>query len=656
MALTQEELGAIKELRGMGYTNSQIAGFVGAQRTGKTSTVHEQLLGGKTTTPNEPQGKSTLSKVGEFVLPGVQGFGESIGGAIQPFTRSQRGLEQARQTEQDTEGRLVKAFQDARTRGDTESMERLRPQLQNAASSSVADDREINPSLNKSNRQVVGEGLGTAASVIGLGKLPGALGAGTAQTVRQAAIQTGKLGAGFGVVEGTALGMRDNDGIGGIIGKGAFGGIVGGAVGAGLGAATAGMGGALAARQARKLELQRLADNPVSVRMPASEGISASGDLVADRARMARYTTNQVGESVLDKNARTLLRGTETVDEADIVAIKNLVTSPNGKTRAQKMLEHAKNAKGDRSYLSRPSDVVGESVVDYTKALQTANKKAAGQLDDVAIRLKGETFDVATPENSFFDELGRAGVGRSDDGTLLFDGSDFEDIPAVQKLIKNVHARLQKVDDAHDAHRLKRYIDEQVSYGKSAEGISGQAERIIKGLRRQVDTQLDTNYGFYNDVNTEFAQTLNMLDQVYEVMGRKFVPGQEFAELRAGQVARRLLGNSANRSDIMRVLHMMEQEAAKRGATQQDVVLQVVFADILEDVFGTQATTGFSGSTARGVQEGTKKAMGVAGNIATGNFRGAISSGVEAVADRVLGTTEKQLIQALEGLVGGSIR
>jgi len=656
MALTKQELGSIKELRGMGYTNAQIAGFVGAQRTGQTSTIHDQLIGGQTTTPSKADSKSTLSKVGEFVLPGVQGFGESIGGAIQPFTRSQRDLEQARQTEQDTEGRLVKAFQDARMRGDTAGMARLRPQLRSAAENTTASDRDINPALNKSNRQVIGEGVGTAASVIGLGKLPGAVRAGGAQTVKQAAIQTGKLGAGFGAVEGAALGMRDDDGVGGIIGKGALGGLIGGVVGAGVGAGAAGVGGAMSARQARKLELQQLIDSPQQMRMPAAEGISASGDLIADRAQTARFTTNQIGELVPDKNARTLLRGTETVEEADIVAIKNLVQSPEGKTRAQQMLEHAKGAKGDRSYLSRPTDVVGETIVDYTKTLHTANRKAASQLDDVAGRLRGESFEVATPENLFFDELGRAGVARGDDGALLFDGSDFEDIPAVQKLINNVYSRLRKVNDAHDAHRLKRYIDEQVSYGKSAEGISGQAERIIKGLRRQVDTQLDTNYGFYNEVNTEFAQTLNMLDQVYDVMGRKFSPGQEYAELRAGQVARRLLGNSANRSDILRVLNMMEQEAVKRGGLQQDVVLQVVFADILEDVFGTQATTGFSGSTARGVQEGTKKAMGIAGNMATGNFRSALSAGAEAVADRVLGTTEAQLIQALEGLISGTVR
>ena len=162
-------------------------------------------------------------------------------------------------------------------------------------------------------------------------------------------------------------------------------------------------------------------------------------------------------------------------------------------------------------------------------------------------------------------------------------------------------------DDALSGHQFKRYIDNIVDYGKQGEGLTGYAEKIIKGARRGIDQTLDTNFVSYNQANQLYSQSIGVLDDISRLVGKDLVrKGGEFGNVKSGMVMRRLLSNSANRADLLQMLDNMEGLVTSNGyKSQESIINQVVFADMMEDMFGNQARTGLQSQ----VQKGTEKAL-----------------------------------------------
>ena len=67
---------------------------------------------------------------------------------------------------------------------------------------------------------------------------------------------------------------------------------------------------------------------------------------------------------------------------------------------------------------------------------------------------------------------------------------------------------------------MKRFIDEQVTYGKNARGLWGRP-RVLKSLRHNLDGLLDEASQPTNQVNTQYAETRGALDAPQDVAGKK---------------------------------------------------------------------------------------------------------------------------------------
>lgn len=591
-----------------------------------------------------PEKKSIPERIARTFLPkAAEGFAETIGDAVGSVVGVGDEALESQSKLDDISLQLVERIKKGREQGEDTS--RLEQRLSQNLGPGVSLEK-ILPSTEKTTKQVTGEAIGTAAFLASLVNLPGALGSvATGTTVREGVKagvrQGGILGGLFGTVEGASQELRQDENMADVARGALQGGLVGLLAGGAAGGVLAGVASSLTNRIARRQELKQVLQGNQPTLIP-NEGLPASAAVRAT----ARLKLTDTGNVVADKSARTLLRGVSNIDDADIVAIKQM--SPADKQKAQTMLEYAERASENRSFLKRPSDVVGQTIVDDIQVIKNANRKAAQQLDTVAATLDGQPYDAQIIQSSFTDDLYATGVRISEDGKLSFDGSDFEGINSVERLLENVYNRINKLSDAKSAHRLKKYIDNQVSWGKTSEGIPGQAEALLKQVRRLVDTQLDDLYPVYNAANTEYAQTINILDEVSRLMGRRFKLEEGVAALKSGTVARRILSNSATRGDVLQLLNVLEQEAAKRSTRDsQSIVSQVVFADILEDIFGTQATTSLQGQVARATRTG----LGVAQGLARGDIKGAAMAGVEMAADKLMGTTQDDLVQALRSLL-----
>jgi hypothetical protein len=163
--------------------------------------------------PTEKTG--LLRNLGRSLVGGVTGFGQSIAGAIQPFTPSQRKLEESQQGLLDQQTDIIQKIQTAKKQGEdtTGLYKALTTNLNSILESPLAE--EINPALGKTNREIIGEAIETLALTTSGGLLGGRLlltSAGVGGAYGAAGELRGEetpsvAGVGKGLVTGAVLGL-----------------------------------------------------------------------------------------------------------------------------------------------------------------------------------------------------------------------------------------------------------------------------------------------------------------------------------------------------------------------------------------------------------------------------------------------------------------
>ena len=193
---------------------------------------------------------------------------------------------------------------------------------------------------------------------------------------------------------------------------------------------------------------------------------------------------------------------------------------------------------------------------------------------------------------------------------------------------------------------MKRFIDEVVTYGKQGEGLSGKTERILKQLRRDLDSTLDDAFPEYNRVNTTYADTVGSLDALQDVAGKKMDLFGKNADKATGTLLRRLMSNAQSRVNLVDAVDSLESIAKKYGGEfTDDISTQMLFADELDNVFGSVARTSFAGETAKGIRKGAE--------VVTGQ-RTVVGAALEAGAagvEKLRGINEKNAFKSITELL-----
>jgi len=341
-------------------------------------------------------------------------------------------------------------------------------------------------------------------------------------------------------------------------------------------------------------------------------------------------------------------------------------STPKARQKMAAMLDVVEQGKANFRYSAdnRPLDIAGDSVLNRVKVVREANRVAGVKLDSVANALKGQQVDVSPAVNSFLDELDGMGVKfNPKDNTVSFQGSDLEGVPGPQRVIKNVLNRMlnTQVPDAYDAHRLKKFIDEQVTYGKNARGLGGKTERILKTLRHNVDGVLDAQFPEYNAVNSKYSETIGALDALQDVAGSKMDFFGENADKAIGTLTRRLLSNAQSRVPLKDAINQLDTVAQKfvvsdgkdlvpykavlkrSGVTpdmlDDDIMGQVLFTDELDKMFGAASRTSLLGDVEKGV------------GTAMGGKTAIFTSAAKAAAKKLTGVNDKAAIKAMRELL-----
>lgn len=289
-------------------------------------------------------------------------------------------------------------------------------------------------------------------------------------------------------------------------------------------------------------------------------------------------------------------------DESVIAMLKE--GSPSDVAAMQRMVKVREAQKQNALTNARATDIAGDSLAGRVNYVIAANKDAGRRLDDVAKGLKGKDVDVSSAVDEFISDL--EGMGIRLDGNMrpVFDGSDIEGLAGVERVVSNIVQRMKRggKPDAYDAHRLKRFIDEQVTYGKTQEGMSGRVESVLKSLRRNIDTKLDESFLQYNDVNTQYADTIGALDDIQTALGSKIDLDSARSSKAMGTRLRALWSNQQGRIPMEDAIDNIDSVASKYGGSfDTNVRVLSRFAQELDRVFGSEAPTSLKGQVAESV-------------------------------------------------------
>ena len=301
-----------------------------------------------------------------------------------------------------------------------------------------------------------------------------------------------------------------------------------------------------------------------------------------------------------------------------VQSVKNF--DPKTAEVAARMLRVAQMGTKDDTFKAnnRPLAEMGDEFAKQVWQVKRAKKQAGEAINEAAKSLKNERVDVAPAVDRFLasvsDDLGVQITPAKNGVAINFRGSNLEgntpELKSAQGVLKNLIDRMYntKTPSAFDVHRLKMYIDTQASYGSTLGGLKGNTDRIVKGLRHDLDTILDENFDSYRSANQDYAQTKTALDAVQDLVGKKINLDADYSPQVLGRLSRRILSNAQSAERVREALINIDDVAMQYGSETAGKLTDLVkFADTLDKQFGIAADTSFASEVGKGVTQGLRQ-------------------------------------------------
>ena len=292
------------------------------------------------------------------------------------------------------------------------------------------------------------------------------------------------------------------------------------------------------------------------------------------------------------------------------------------KPTIKRMFEATVKAQSNPRQVTRAADILGENATGIVKQVATQNSVAGKAVDTAAKSLKGQLVDATTVRQRALSLLEEAGVFPNPDGTLNWSKSVFSKTPALKKRMTDALSDLPAgMTDAFDLHNFKKSLDELVEFGVGGEGLKGRSSGILKQIRKEADDILDTFSPEYNAANVDFKETIEFLEQVKDVVGKKVDFSTKQGTQEFGQAFRSAFSNNKSRGKTLKLIEDLVDMAKKRNLTgaEQNLLDQALYVGILEETFGSAATTGLAGEVKKAIDQ-AKKGLNVLRNPVTGTL------------------------------------
>lgn len=314
-----------------------------------------------------------------------------------------------------------------------------------------------------------------------------------------------------------------------------------------------------------------------------------------------KQATEQAIQSLPSKVAQNSAR--EGIDVQDITQLYEVPVEQKKGLRKlyETVIEYVDNNKG-----KNPIEVVGAPIVKRIKQLNEQVKKLGTDLDNEAGSLKFQTVKDLEALNTKIDTTLQSQGITFANGKLNLKGSQLEGLGGNEGIIQNVYKRFVNTKDANDLHRLKKYIDDNVEFGKTSQGLTGNAERLLKDWRRSIDTTLDDQFPTYKKINDDYAKRIKPIKDIQKLMKNITGADEDLLNMSAGLLARRIASNATSNPQIRQILRNLDKATKVKGKVSLNVENLVDFYAVLERYFPeiTGSNT-FKGQITSALESGT---------------------------------------------------
>lgn len=478
-----ELTGGAQVANAAGPDGASTNGYVQIPQIDEPYTAPDAAGGG----PDAPK-KNILQRIGSALIGNEKNFGESIAGAILPYTAAGKQFDAAQQQSLDANKQYVDIvlarLKKKRAAGEDTSKEE--EQLRNSGMSEIPSTADFNPASQKTAKQVIGEAVGVGADILSAGaygKAAGGLKTGvmgkaigptlTAPLTRSEGIIKGGVqgilqGGGYGAVQGGARAAQENQDTAGIAGNallgGATGAALGGVLGAGAGAVSAVRGVKDPSKivQNRYKELTDIQKNNAVVRRV----IEAGDKRGIDTKKILAENDFLVG--AVDKDG--------TIDTTNAIAEMQEFLDPIEGTVRANLVRDGKNVSLDEVKKALTAEVRGSGIKGsaLTRALKQVDDDIAGYaleangqgeipltlLHDAKVD-KYQNLNYLNPESSRIDKTVAKGLKR-----FVESNTDSVDVKAINKELSDYFATMSVLEKLNGkkvkSGRLGKYFAQTV--------------------------------------------------------------------------------------------------------------------------------------------------------------------------------------------------
>lgn len=390
------------------------------------------------------------------------------------------------------------------------------------------------------------------------------------------------------------------------------------------------------AAQEQAATLRKIAEGQSAQFKQAAETEAAN----IEKAAAAKATAVQgANKSGIDQNVVDFLR----------------TASPEDKAHNLEMFKMAKKGSEDLRFTKQPKQVPGKTILEGAHHLVTTKNQGIQETNRVLNSLDGGATDQTHLLNDFLTDMQDKGVHvvkRGNGAQMVTTGAvPEEDLP----FYKAIYNRLAPGEDGtkkmsyKEMHDLRQYIFEKLDLAKARQQpfspeVAQYGEQLRSKLLKPIN---EASKGAYKKSQQKIAESMTGLQDFVRLMGYKGnLANLGTKDLRAGEVAGRILGNAADRplSVIQGVMDTAQKYGFKPKGNYQD---QIRMADLLENVFGTTQTRSLRGQVGRAGADVLSEAAGAATDAAHMNVLGLGGRALKAI----LGKSKEEQIKALEELL-----
>lgn len=398
--------------------------------------------------------------------------------------------------------------------------------------------------------------------------------------------------------------------------------------------------GGKAAGKAGKKAVQETGEALVKSVDNVSLPTASDGGLVGRLNRgVQRALENRKEMKKLSTEARDVVKSGIEIDK-----VQDMISSSADDISAYRyMLDIAENNQGKLAPTKLPKEVAGRSALKPVRHLVEQNKEAITRQAKVVAELPDNPTNLAPVKNALDELFELRGIQVKSDGSLRNVGGLPDGDMKMYKLLRdqlNTNAKGELIRTPSKTHAIRQRLFSEANLAKARlETFSDAATRDIEKIRGL----LAEHGGFpdeYMELNTQMARTIPVLQQVSRTMGHKGgLDDLLTRELKAGEIARRLLGNASSRPlELIRdVVDLAEETGFKMT---DDILKQVGFSELLEETIGITQKSGLAG----GIEKGTNAALEL------GSAKGVLRGASKAV-DVVTGRSTEEKIRALKKLL-----